>query len=66
MYGILGLFGPKHLGGRGDITPLIEEEVNRTGGNYAEVAKKVCPAFHLPPRMVIEPGRDTAHLHAHR
>ena len=59
MYGILGLFGPKHLGGRGDITALIEEEVSRTGGSYAEVAKKVCPAFHRTLRIVTEKGCGT-------
>lgn len=41
-YAIFYLFGPEHLGGRGNICPLIEEEVQRTGRTFAQIAREVC------------------------
>ncbi|TBU44934.1 UDP-Glycosyltransferase/glycogen phosphorylase [Dichomitus squalens] len=40
-YPILYLFGPKHLGGRGDVNALIEEEVRQTGRDYNDVANEL-------------------------
>lgn len=43
--GILYLFGPRSLGGKGSIRVLAEEEAQRTGCSYDDALKTVCFFF---------------------
>ena len=40
-YAMFYLFGPEHLGGKGNVRLLIDEEVSRTGRPLKEVAQEV-------------------------
>ncbi|KAH9914503.1 UDP-Glycosyltransferase/glycogen phosphorylase [Epithele typhae] len=53
-YTLLHLFGDKKIGGRGNIHQMIEEEVNRSGRSYNEVAMEM---INMPRGEVVElPG----------
>ena len=43
---IIRLFGPEHLGGRGDFGAKIDAEVERTGLSDDEIGRKVCISYH--------------------
>ena len=48
VFSLVGMFGPEYMGGKGDVSKKIEEEVQRTGKPYKEVAFSVCNSFiHL-------------------
>ncbi|KAI1796353.1 UDP-Glycosyltransferase/glycogen phosphorylase [Ganoderma leucocontextum] len=53
-YAIFHLFGPEHLGGRGNVRPVIEEEVRRTGRSFKEVAREML--FTPTGKLVRVPG----------
>ena len=41
VYAILYLFGPEHMGGKGNIRQRAEEEAQRTGRKFEEAAWEV-------------------------
>ena len=41
VFSLVGMFGPEYMGGKGDMNKKIEEEVQRTGKSYKEVAFSV-------------------------
>nr|VWP02307.1 Trihydroxynaphthalene reductase (EC (T3HN reductase) [Ganoderma boninense] len=53
-YAIFYLFGPEHLGGRGNLLPLIEEKVRQTGRSFAQVAREM--VFTPSGKLVRVPG----------
>lgn len=42
VYSLVHMFGPKDLGGRGDVSKEIEDELRRTGKAHDEVVLMVC------------------------
>ena len=42
VYSLVHMFGPKDLGGRGDMAKEVEDELQRTGGARDEVTLSVC------------------------
>ena len=43
---IIRFFGPKSIGGAGDITAKIDAEVARTGLSADDIGPKVCISYH--------------------
>ncbi|KAM5530920.1 hypothetical protein V8D89_015410 [Ganoderma adspersum] len=53
-YAMFYLFGPEHLGGKGNVRLLIDEEVRRTGRPFKEVAREL--VFAPTGKVVRIPG----------
>ncbi|KAM5530918.1 hypothetical protein V8D89_015408 [Ganoderma adspersum] len=53
-YALFYLFGPEHLGGRGNLRPLIEEKARETGRSFGEIAREV--VFTPTGKVVRVPG----------
>ena len=45
VFSLVGMFGPEYMGGKGDVSKKIEEEMQCTGKSYKEVAFSVCIPF---------------------
>ncbi|PIL34101.1 hypothetical protein GSI_03812 [Ganoderma sinense ZZ0214-1] len=60
-YALFHLFGPEHVGGRGNLLPLIEEKVRQTGRSFGEVSREI----HFTPTgtLVRVPGMPPMYDH---